>query len=178
MIRYCTQCGHSVDQCIPPGDHQVRSICKLCHHIHYENPKMVVGCVAEWQGRILLCKRAIEPRAGYWTLPAGFMENGESTLAAALRETHEEATAHIRAEALFALVDIPHISQVHLFYRGHMVDGSHQPGMESLETALYDEADIPWESLAFRSIRFCLEQYFTDRRRGQFDMHQLELPPL
>lgn len=178
MIRYCTQCGHSTSQRIPEGDNLPRSVCDRCSHIHYENPKLVVGCIAEWEGRILLCRRAIEPRSGFWTLPAGFMENEESTLDAALRETQEEASAHVRAEHLFALVDVPHISQVHLFYRGSLVNETHQPGIESLETILFDEADIPWDELAFRSVRFCLERYFSDRRQGQFGLHQLVLPPL
>lgn len=159
MIRFCTQCGHAVSLRIPPGDNLPRSVCEYCEHIHYENPKLVVGCVAEWEGRILLCKRAIAPREGLWTLPAGFMENAESTQQAALRETWEEALAHVVPGPLFALVNVPHISQVHLFYRGVLVDGQHAPGEESLETKLLAEAEIPWEELAFRSVRFCLERY-------------------
>ncbi len=178
MISYCTQCGHPVRQRIPDGDNLPRGVCDACGHIHYENPKLVLGCIAEWEGRILLCRRAIEPRAGLWTLPAGFMENAESTQAAAERETLEEATARVRTEQLFALVDVPHISQVHLFYRGRLVDGQHQPGEESLETALFLEAEIPWETLAFRSVRFCLERYLADRRQGRFGLHHTVLPPL
>lgn len=178
VIRYCTQCGQATHPCIPAGDSLYRSVCSACGHIHYENPKLVVGCVAEWEGRILLCRRAIEPRQGFWTLPAGFMENEESTREAALRETQEEACATVQAETLFALVDVPHISQVHLFYRGTLKDGVHDAGSESLETCLYDEAAIPWESLAFRSVRLCLERYFADRQRGSFGVHHFTLPPL
>ncbi len=177
MIRYCTQCGQRAEPRIPPGDHLPRSVCTACGHIHYENPRLVLGCIAEWEGRILLCRRAIEPRLGYWTLPAGFMENAESTLEAALRETREEACATVLSGSLFALVDVPHINQVHLFYRGQLQDGMHGAGQESLETALFGEADIPWDSLAFRSVRFCLERYFADRRLGRFGMHQQVLPP-
>ncbi|MDR3322747.1 MAG: NUDIX hydrolase [Zoogloeaceae bacterium] len=168
---YCPHCGHPVRHCVPAGDNRPRAVCDACGAIHYENPKLVLGCVAEWQGRVLLCRRAIAPRLGRWTLPAGFMENGESTQAAALRETLEEACAQVRIEALFALVDIPAISQTHLFYRGTLTDGQHAPGVESLETALWREEEIPWAELAFPSVRFCLERYFADRRRGAFGTH-------
>jgi len=178
VIRYCTQCGQAVQLRIPAGDSLYRSICSACGHIHYENPKLIVGCLAEWEGRILLCRRAIEPRLGFWTLPAGFMENEESSLAAALRETREEACAIVEAGTLFALVDVPHISQVHLFYRGALQNGEHRAGCESLETRLYAEADMPWDELAFCSVRFCLERYFADRRRGEFAIHQHTLQPL
>jgi ADP-ribose pyrophosphatase YjhB (NUDIX family) len=172
MISYCPQCGKPVRARVPAGDNHLRAVCDACGHIHYENPKLVIGCVAEWQGRVLLCRRAIEPRAGFWTLPAGFMENGESTQTAARRETQEEACALVRVGDLFALVDIPQISQVHLFYRGVLEDGQYAPGEESLETTLFLEAEIPWETLAFRSVRFCLERYFDDRRRGVFGIHR------
>jgi ADP-ribose pyrophosphatase YjhB (NUDIX family) len=178
MIHYCPQCGNPVNARVPAGDNRLRAICDACGHIHYENPKLVLGCVAEWQGRVLLCRRAIEPRAGFWTLPAGFMENGESTQAAATRETEEEARAQVNIDNLFALIDIPQISQVHLFYRGVLENGQHAPGEESLETALFPEAEIPWDTLAFRSVRFCLEYYFDDRRRGIFGVHRHTLPSL
>jgi ADP-ribose pyrophosphatase YjhB (NUDIX family) len=179
MIHYCPQCGKPVSARVPAGDNRPRAVCDACGYIHYENPKLVVGCIAEWQGRVLLCRRAIEPRAGLWTLPAGFMENEESTLTAAKRETEEEACASPHIADLFALVDIPQISQVHLFYRGVLENGQHTPGEESLETALFSEAEIPWEALAFRSVSFCLQHYFDDRRRGVFGMHrQVLLSPL
>lgn len=178
MTPYCTQCGQATLSRIPEGDHRHRDVCGSCGHTHYENPKLVVGCIAEWQGRVLLCRRAIEPRLGFWTLPAGFMENEESTREAALRETHEEACATVEGGSLFALVDVPHISQVHLFYRGTLKGGIHSAGPESQATALYEETAIPWSELAFRSVRICLEQYFTDRRRGSFGVHHFTLPPL
>lgn len=142
---------------VPSGDSLPRHVCSNCGHIHYENPRMVVGCVAEWDGRILLCRRAIEPRLGYWTLPAGFMENAETTSQAACRETLEEAGARIVIDAPFAMINIAHINQVHLFYRGRMADSHFAAGIESLEVALVDAKDIPWQDLAFRSVGLCLE---------------------
>jgi ADP-ribose pyrophosphatase YjhB (NUDIX family) len=141
------------------------------------NPKLVVGCIAEWQDRILLCRRAIEPRSGLWTLPAGFMENNESCAQAAARETLEEACARVDTGPPFALVDVPHISQVHLFFRARLLDGIHSPGAESLETKLVDEGDIPWETLAFRSVEFALSAYLSDRRAGKFSLHTTVLAP-
>ena len=174
-MKFCSQCGATVELRIPDGDSLPRHVCTRCAIIHYQNPKLVVGCVAEWDGKILLCRRAIEPRHGYWTLPAGFMENGESTLAAALRETVEEACARVELDALFALINIPGIDQVHLFYHGHLTDGVFAAGPESLETRLFDEADIPWNDLAFRSVTFCLRAYFDDRRAGCFVLHETTL---
>ena len=176
-MNYCSHCGASVERRIPSGDTLPRHVCPRCGTIHYENPKLVVGCVAHWQGRILLCRRAIEPRLGRWTLPAGFMENGESTVQAASRETGEEACARVGIEQLFALVSIPHISQVHLFYRARLLDADFGAGEESLETMLFDEDQVPWDRLAFRSVAFCLEAYFRDRRSGTFGFHEGTLPP-
>ncbi len=176
-MNYCTQCGARVELRIPEGDSHMRHVCPQCGEIHYLNPKLVVGCVAEWEGDILLCRRAIEPRHGLWTLPAGFMENGESTTQAALRETLEEACARVSIDSLFALVNIPHINQVHLFYRGSMRDARFEAGEESLETALFSETDIPWNDLAFRSVTLCLRAYFSDRRSGTFGFHEATLLP-
>jgi len=176
-MNYCSHCGATVRLRVPPGDTLPRHVCDTCGTIHYLNPKLVVGAIAEWEGRILLCRRAIEPRHGLWTLPAGFMENEETTGQAAARETLEEACARVHIDELFALVNVPHINQVHLFYRGRMVDGRHSAGEESLETALLNEQEIPWASLAFRSVRFALESYFADRRLGHFRLHNLDLPP-
>ena len=144
-MKYCAHCGAAVELRIPLGDSLPRHVCPQCATIHYQNPKLVIGCVGEWQGRILLCRRAIEPRLGRWTLPAGFMENGESTTQAALRETLEEACARIEIDDLFALVNVPYINQVHLFYRGRLLDTDFAAGAESLETALFSEDDIPLE---------------------------------
>lgn len=176
-MLYCSQCGTPVSVQTPPGDHLPRHVCPHCGTIHYQNPKLVVGCIAEWEGRILLCRRAIEPRHGLWTLPAGFMENSETTAQAAARETWEEACARVELGPLFSLVDVPHISQVHLFYRGELLGGVHAPGPESLETALYAEEDIPWQDLAFRSVTFSLRAYLADRKSGRFGMHTTSLPP-
>ena len=176
-MKYCAHCGAAVELRIPLGDSLPRHVCPQCATIHYQNPKLVIGCVGEWQGRILLCRRAIEPRLGRWTLPAGFMENGESTTQAALRETLEEACARIEIDDLFALVNVPYINQVHLFYRGRLLDTDFAAGAESLETALFSEDDIPWHDLAFRSVTRCLKAYFADRRDGQFRFHEEDLAP-
>ena len=176
-MNYCSQCGAKVGLRTPPGDNFPRHICNVCGTIHYENPKMVVGTIPEWGNRILLCRRAIEPRYGLWTLPAGFMENGETTLQAAARETAEEAHARVEILTLYALYNVPHISQVHMFFRGRMLDESFMPGQESLEVALFSEEEIPWEELAFLSVRNTLEHYFEDRRQGAFGLHVGDIAP-
>lgn len=176
-MKFCNACGAAVEFRIPPDDTLPRHVCLSCGLIHYLNPKLVVGCIAEWQGRILLCRRAIEPRLGRWTLPAGFMENGESTEEAARRETLEEACARVDIDALFTMISIPHIDQVHLFYRARLSDTDFAPGSESLETALFSESEIPWETLAFRSVSQCIKTYFADRRTGSFDFHESVLTP-
>jgi ADP-ribose pyrophosphatase YjhB (NUDIX family) len=177
VIEHCNRCGSRVDFVTPPGDSLPRHVCSVCGHIQYENPRLVVGCVAEWEGRILLCRRAIEPRYGYWTLPAGFMENGESTAQGAIRETHEEAGAKVSIDAPFALISIPHINQVHLFYRGRLESPEYAAGDESLAVTLLDPAEIPWGELAFRSVALCLERYLSDRSTGQFGFHETFLTP-
>jgi len=139
---------------------------------------MVVGCVAEWEDRILLCRRAIEPQHGFWTLPAGFMENGETTAQAAMRETDEEAGANIIIDAPFALISIAHINQVHLFYRGRLTNPNYAAGQESLEVKLVRPDEIPWSDLAFRSVTFCLERYLIDRAAGQYGFHESTLAPI
>ena len=176
-MNYCHQCGAPVEFRIPPGDSLPRHVCPRCETIHYINPKVVVGCIAEWQGKILLCRRAIEPRQGCWTLPAGFMENSESTVEAAQRETFEEACAQVKIDGLFSLINIPHISQVHLFYRGRMLDADFGAGVESLETALFAENEIPWAEIAFHSVTLSLKAYLADRRSGQFGFHEDLLTP-
>ncbi len=155
-----------------------RAVCTDCGHVHYENPRVVVGCIVEWEERILLCRRAIQPRRGFWTLPAGFMENGETTAEGAARETFEEARARIVDLQPFALVSVSHIDQVHLFYRGRLADGIFGAGEESLEVALFSEADIPWQHLAFRSGTLCLRRYLQDRAKGVFGFHSADLGPL
>ena len=170
-MKYCSQCGRELTVQIPPGDHLPRRVCGHCGTIHYQNPKLVVGCVSEWDGKILLCRRAIEPRKGYWTLPAGFMENGETTEQAAMREAAEEALAEVEIIAPFALVSVPHISQVHLMFRGRLKDGRFGTGAESLDSVLTEEQAIPWAEIAFPSVHYTLECFLEDRRRRHFGFH-------
>lgn len=179
-MKYCSDCGASVTLRIPPGDTLPRHVCPSCGTIHYQNPKIVVGAIPEWGERILLCRRAIEPRHGFWTLPAGFMENAESTAEAAARETLEEACARIEVGDLFTLISVPHINQVHIVYRARLLDLEFGPGEESLEVALFEEKDIPWDDIAFRTIALTLRHYFEDRRRGSFGTHNasITLPPM
>lgn len=177
-MKFCSSCGARVAIRIPAGDSLPRHVCDACGTIHYHNPKLVVGALAEWEGRILLCRRAIEPRRGYWTLPAGFMENGESTAQAAARETLEEACAHIEVDAMYTLIDVPHISQVHIIYRARLLDPAFRAGEESLDVALFDEADIPWDEIAFRTIALTLRHYFEDRRRGSWPFRNARLEAL
>ncbi|MDB5801725.1 MAG: [(di)nucleoside polyphosphate] hydrolase [Rhodocyclales bacterium] len=176
-MNYCSCCAATVTLRVPEGDTVPRYVCNQCGTIHYINPKMVVGALAEWQGKILLCKRAIEPRLGMWTLPAGFMEMAETTAEAALRETLEEACATIELAELYTLVNVPHIGQVHMFYRAHLPAPVFAAGIESLEVALFDEADIPWDDIAFRSIAVTLRQYFADRAKGEFKFRTYDLGP-
>ncbi len=170
-MNFCSECGSAVVLRVPEGDSMPRHVCADCGTIHYLNPKMVVGCIPEWEDKVLLCRRAIEPRYGLWTLPAGFMENGETTQEGAARETWEEAGARIEMGALYTLYNLPHINQVYLMFRARMLDLDFQPGIESLETRLFTEADIPWDEIAFRTVRATLEQYFNDRRAGAFEFH-------
>jgi ADP-ribose pyrophosphatase YjhB (NUDIX family) len=143
--------------------------------IHYKNPLLVLGCVPEWEGKILLCRRAIEPRLGFWTVPAGFMENGETLQAAAARECYEEALARVEIGSLLALVSVTHAGQVHVMFRAKLIAPEFAPGTESLEVGLYDEADVPWDQLAFPSGEFTLRRYFADRGAGREDHHFTEL---
>lgn len=176
-MNYCSNCGAPVNLRIPAGDSLPRHVCDNCGMVHYQNPKLVVGALAEWEDRILMCRRAIEPRHGFWTLPAGFMENGESTSAAAARETLEEAQARIEVGQIYTLINVPHINQVHIIYRARLLDTGFSPGEESLETVLMDESEIPWREIAFRTIGLTLEHYFADRRAGRFGFHAFDLGP-
>jgi ADP-ribose pyrophosphatase YjhB (NUDIX family) len=161
---------------VPPGDSLPRDVCDACGEIHYQNPRMVVGTVVEHEGRVLLCRRAIEPRYGYWTLPAGFMENDETAAQGAQRETLEEAGARIEIVAAFSLISVPRVNQVHLFYRAQLLDLSFKPGEESLEVALVEEAAIPWQDIAFRTVGLTLKRWFADRAAGAFGFHAEDLP--
>ena len=156
---------------MPPGDTLARWVCDQCGEIHYQNPKLVVGTIPEFEGRLLLCRRAIEPRYGYWTLPAGFMENDESTGQAAARETLEEAGARIEMGKPFSLISVPYVNQVHLLFLARLLDLEFEPGEESLEVALYEEARIPWKEIAFRTVAATLRHWFADRGRGEFGFH-------
>jgi ADP-ribose pyrophosphatase YjhB (NUDIX family) len=177
-MNFCSNCGAPVTQRVPPGDNLPRWVCDSCNTIHYENPKMIVGCVAEWDGRILLCKRAIEPRYGLWTVPAGFLENGETTADGARRETLEEANARVEIDALFSLYNLPHINQVYMLFRGRLLDSDIGPSAETLEARLYEETDIPWNEIAFVTVRRTLHQYFSDRRDGHFGFHVGTIEPM
>ena len=170
-MKFCSNCGSPVAIRVPPGDSLPRHVCDACGSVHYQNPKLVVGAVPEWQGRLLLCRRAIEPRYGYWTLPAGFMENDETAAAAAARETLEEAGARIEVLKAFSLVSVSRVNQVHLFYCARLLDLEFKPGSESLEVALFEEAAIPWRDVAFRTVGLTLKHWFADRSRGQVGFH-------
>ncbi|HEX9182679.1 MAG TPA: NUDIX hydrolase [Burkholderiales bacterium] len=176
-MKFCSNCAAPVVKRVPPGDSLPRWVCDACGEIHYQNPKLVVGAVPEWNGRLLLCRRAIEPRYGYWTLPAGFMENDETAGQAALRETLEEAGARIELLAPFSLISVPYVNQVHLFYRARLLDLEFRPGEESLEVALYEEAQVPWKEIAFRTVGLTLKYWFADRAAGGFGFHAEDVAP-
>jgi ADP-ribose pyrophosphatase YjhB (NUDIX family) len=170
-MNFCPSCGARVARRIPEGDHLPRFVCESCQAIHYQNPKLVAGCVPETGGRILLCRRAIEPRRGYWTVPAGFMENDETLQQAAARECHEEALARVEIEDPCAIVHVLHAHQVHVLFRAALAGGSFGVGVESLEVGLYDERDVPWPDIAFPSVEFTLRRYFEDRAKGERRLH-------
>ena len=176
-MKFCPNCGAALARRVPPGDSLPRDVCDACGVVHYQNPKLVLGAIPEWQGRLLLCRRAIEPRYGYWTLPAGFMENGESTGEATLRETLEEAGARIELLAAFSMISVPYVNQVHLFYRARLLDLEFKPGVESLEVALFEEARVPWKDIAFRTVGLTLKHWFADRKSGSFGFHAEDIAP-
>jgi len=170
-VNYCSACGEKVNLVVPEGDNRQRYVCESCEMIHYENPKIVTGCIAEWQDKILLCKRAIEPRHGLWTLPAGFMENAETNLQGAARETVEEANAKVDNMKLFCVFSIAHINQVYTMYRGDLVEGLASPGIESLEVELVTEEEVPWQNIAFQVISETLKLYYQDKKKRNFVTH-------
>ncbi|MCB1305795.1 MAG: NUDIX hydrolase [Leptospiraceae bacterium] len=159
-MKYCSYCGSKLDFRVPEGDNLPRHICNECGTIHYMNPRLIVGCVPVWEDRVLLCKRAIEPRHGFWTIPAGFMENGELVEEGAMRETREEANAEVDIQSVHTVYSIPHINQVYMFFLAKLKNLDFSPGVESLETRLFSEEEIPWDELAFSSVKFCLEALF------------------
>ena len=170
-IQHCKACGAAVHYSVPAGDNRERAVCSACGEIHYENPINVVGTVPVWGEQVLLCRRNIEPRYGLWTLPAGFLELGESTADGALRETIEEAGAKVEMQGLFSVLNVVRVGQLHLFYRARMLDTSLNPGPESIEARLFREDEVPWDQLAFRTVRQTLELFFDDRKRGTFGVH-------
>jgi ADP-ribose pyrophosphatase YjhB (NUDIX family) len=167
-MNFCSHCGEAVTLRVPHGDNLPRHVCDACGVVHYQNPKIVVGCIPEWEDRILLCKRAIEPRYGLWTLPAGFMENGETVQQGAARETLEEARAEVAVGELYALFNLPHINQVYMLFRAQLGNLDFGPGAESLEVELLREDQIPWGDIAFPVIGESLRLYFQDRAAGRF----------
>jgi ADP-ribose pyrophosphatase YjhB (NUDIX family) len=184
-MKFCSECAATVISKIPEGDNRERYICSSCGLIHYQNPKMVVGSIPVWhegdQIKVLLCRRAIEPRYGFWTLPAGFMENGETTSQAAQRETEEEAGANIQLAALFSIMNVPQVHQTHLFYRATLLDCDYKAGIESLEVTLFSEDEIPWSELAFPTVNHTLRFFFEDHKKIQqeqqshYGLHEMDM---
>lgn len=174
-MKFCSNCAAPVLRRVPPGDSLPRFVCDECGEIHYQNPRLVVGCIPELEGRLLLCRRAIEPRYGYWTLPAGFMENGETVGQGALRETLEEAGARVELGAAFSMISVPRVNQVHVFFLARVVDGEFKPGAETLDLRLYEESEIPWQEIAFRTVGITLRRWFADRSAGRFGLHVEEI---
>lgn len=170
-MKFCSHCGSAALQWrIPEGDTLPRHVCADCGTIHYLNPKVVVGCLPFWQHKVLLCRRAIEPRHGLWTLPAGFLENNETLEAGAMRETLEEADARVAIDGLYVMISIVHVSQVYVMFRSRLLDLDFGPGSESLEVRLFAEDEIPWERIAFRTITRTLRNFFLDRRDGAWPL--------
>lgn len=177
--RFCRQCGAAVDIRLPDdGDTRPRAVCPACHSVHYDNPLNVVGTVPVWGedgAQVLLCLRNIEPRRGKWTLPAGFMELGETTAQGAARETDEEAGAEFEMGPLFTLLNVARVGQVHLYYRARLLSERFAPGHETMQARLFHEHEIPWDEIAFRTVKETLERYFEDRKRGHFGVHTLDI---
>jgi ADP-ribose pyrophosphatase YjhB (NUDIX family) len=174
--RFCPDCGHAITRRVPEGDSRVRDCCDQCGAIHYVNPRPVVGTIPVWNDQVLLCLRAIEPRRGYWTLPAGFMEVGESSAEGARRETEEEACARVELGPLFSMIDVPAVEQLHIFYLARLLDLNFAPGVETLEARLFSESEIPWDRIAFRTVGTTLRFFFEDRSKGHYTTHTTEIP--
>jgi ADP-ribose pyrophosphatase YjhB (NUDIX family) len=174
-IQHCRACGQRTEYRTPADDNRARATCLTCGEIHYENPINVVGTVPVWGDRVLLCRRNIEPRLGFWTLPAGFLEMGETTSEGALRETIEEAGAEVELQGLYAVLNVVRAGQLHLFYRARMLSTRLDPGPETIEARLFREDEVPWDQLAFRTVRETLERFFADRRSGSFSEHSSDI---
>lgn len=174
-MQFCPSCGQPTAERVPAGDSRLRFVCTVCAEIHYQNPRIVAGCMVECAGRILLCRRAIEPRRGYWTNPAGFMEIGESLRAAAARETREEALADVQLGSMLAVVNVLRRAQVHIFFRATLPEPRFGAGVETLETRLFAEGELPWDEIAFPSGSFALQRFLEDRRLGREQLHHLDI---
>ena len=173
--RFCSHCATPLVRRVPPGDNRLRDLCEHCGAVHYQNPRMVVGTVPIWQDKVLLCLRAIEPRANTWTLPAGFMELAETLAQGAERETQEEAGADVVLQGLYTVIDIPRADQVHLYFLAEARGPELDPGPESLDARYFSAAEIPWNELSFRSVSATLRHWVEDREAGSFSTHQLVL---
>ena len=174
-MNYCSLCGARTEIKVPEGDSLPRSVCTACHTIHYQNPRVIAGTLPIWRDQVLLCKRAIAPREGYWTLPAGFLENSETIAEGAARETMEEANAKVSDLQLYTVFSLPHISQVYTFFRAALEGPEYSSGPESLEVELFSEQDIPWDELAFPVITLTLRHYFADRKTDVYPTHYKDL---
>ena len=176
LIQHCKACGASVRYRLPDdGDTKERAVCTACHTVHYENPLNVVGTVPVWGDKVLLCKRNIEPRFGKWTLPAGFMELGETVAQGAARETTEEAGAQFELLELFSMMNVVRVGQVHFFYRARLTSDTFNPGHETIEARLFAQHEIPWDEIAFRTVKETLQHYFADAQTQQFKLHQIDI---
>ena len=169
-MNYCSTCGNPIALAIPENDSRQRHVCQVCDRVYYQNPNIITGCLATLDGKVLLCRRAIAPQIGYWTLPAGFLENGETTEQGAMRETWEEARASVKLDQLYGVFNVPHINQVYMVYKGQLLNTTIAAGVESMEVQLFDEADIPWDQLAFSVVESTLKQYFIDRKVQRYPL--------
>jgi ADP-ribose pyrophosphatase YjhB (NUDIX family) len=170
-MNFCSHCGQPTTAKIPLGDGRIREVCEACRTVHYVNPKVICGALAIWEHKVLLCRRAIEPRYGLWTLPAGYMELFETMQEGAARETREEAEAEIEIEQLYCMYNIPRIGQIYTLFKAQVIDGQFGAGEETLESRLFAEDEIPWDDLAFPSVKCTLEHYFHDRKNNDFPLH-------
>lgn len=174
-MKYCSDCGTAVEQKIPPGDHLPRAVCPACGTVHYRNPKVIVGCIPEWGEQVLMCKRAIEPRLGLWTFPAGFLEQHESSGQGAAREALEESRAEVEIGPLFVVINVPYVSQVYMVHRAKLKAPQFGPTLESSEVVLMREDQIPWDAIAFPTIWHSLRFFYADRKAGHDGFHTLDL---
>lgn len=170
-MKYCSNCGHQVTLQDVPGDNRKRFVCNNCNTIHYQNPNVVVGCLPVWEDKVLLCRRAIEPRKGFWNVPGGYLENGETVEDGATREVYEEACIQVKIKGLLTIFSIPQINQVYMHFLADLPDLNFSPGEESLEVSLFKEEDIPWNEIAFSSSVFSLKSYFKNRKKGTDEVH-------